>query len=160
MAREKIKLTIKKDFWDNLYNELGRRGNGETESGAFLLSRKGACEIIDCLYYDDIEPGSLDKGYVHLTSLGFRKVWDYCREKDLMVNADIHTHPGSITNQSTIDKENPMIKIAGHIALILPNFAQRPDIDFKEIGIHEFLGNGFNWKRWDFSSGVFSILNQ
>lgn len=159
MAQGKIKLTIKKDFWDNLYKELGKRGNGETESGAFLLSRIGSCEIINCLYYDDIEPGCLDKGYVHLTSRGFKKVWDFCREKELTVTADIHTHPGSITRQSNIDKENPMIKIKGHMALIVPNFAQRSDMDFTELGIHEFLGNGFNWKQWGFSSGVLSILN-
>jgi hypothetical protein len=159
MERGKIKLILERDLWNSLYQELCRRGHGKTESGAFLLSRQESCEIIDILYYDDLEPGCLDKGYVHLTSKAFKKVWDYCSEKNLKVRADIHTHPGSVTSQSTIDKENPMIKIKGHIGLIVPDYAQRPKMDFGDLGIHEFLGNGFNWKRWGFSSGVLSILN-
>ena len=93
MEQEKIKLILQLRLWNNLYKELGRRGNGKTESGAFLLSNKESCEISDCLYYDDIEPGCLDKGYVHLTSFGFKKVWEYCIENDLTVRADVHTHP-------------------------------------------------------------------
>jgi hypothetical protein len=42
-----------------MYKELGRRGNGETESGAFLLGKAVHPAVETVLYYDDLEPGCL-----------------------------------------------------------------------------------------------------
>jgi hypothetical protein len=151
------KLRISRKLWEKLYSELGSRGKGETESGAFLLGSERSNEITDVLYYDDLEPGCLDTGGIHLTNRAFIRLSDYCYEKALSVKADIHTHPGRITSQSFIDEENPMIKVKGHIGIIVPFFALPPKCDFKKLGIHEYLGNGFQWRSFKYRDDVFLI---
>ena len=153
----RVSLIIKESFWNQVYIELGKRGQGETESGAFLLAKEDSNEIVDVLYYDDLEPGCLDSGAIHLTNKAFIRLADYCVEKRLTVVADIHTHPGGITMQSRIDKENPMIKIRGHIGIILPYFARKPECGLERIGLHEFLGNGFRWRSYKYSEGILTI---
>lgn len=159
MELKKTKIFCKRPFWDTLYSELGRRGNNKTESGAFLLGSENSAEITACLYYDDLEPGCLDAGYVHITSKAFIQLWDYCHEHQLHVKADIHTHPGFSTAQSSIDLENPMIKVPGHFGLIVPHFAIPPVCDLDNLGVHEFLGKGFKWKRWKYADNIFQIIN-
>lgn len=154
------KLIIEMSFWDELYEQLGRRGNDETESGAFLLGKEGTPDITDVLYYDDLEPGCLDSGGVHITNRAFIRLSDYCLDKALVVKADIHTHPGRLTGQSFIDRENPMIKVKGHIGLIVPFFAWPRKCDMNLLGIHEFLGQGFKWKSYKYSDGLLVIKQQ
>jgi hypothetical protein len=61
------------------------------------------------------------------------------------VIGDIHTHPGPGVHQSAIDAANPMIAQAGHVALIVPDFAARP-ISPREVGVHRYDGAG--WQTW------------
>lgn len=68
-------------------------------------------------------------------------VWKECRVRGLQVVADIHTHPSGDYRQSSIDRANPMIPEKGHIAMIVPNFADRCYLP-GEIGIYEFRGGG------------------
>jgi proteasome lid subunit RPN8/RPN11 len=75
-------------------------------------------------------------------------VWKECRARDLQVVADVHTHPGGYW-QSTIDRQNPMIPERGHIAIIVPNYADDRYLP-GEIGIYEFLGKG----EWIDRSGL------
>ena len=56
----------------------------------------------------------------------------------LEVVADVHTHPGGV-GQSQTDRDNPMIPEVGHVALIVPNFADRADFP-GDIGIYEYRG--------------------
>jgi hypothetical protein len=48
-------------------------------------------------------------------------------------------HPGG-SGQSASDKAHPMVTQAGHLALILPQFARAP-IRREEIGMYRYLGN-------------------
>ncbi|MBS1682166.1 MAG: hypothetical protein JST48_10665 [Bacteroidetes bacterium] len=158
MEPMQAKIILKKSLWEALYAELGKRGKGETESGAFLLSAENSMEIVEFVCYDDLEPGCLDSGGIHLTAKGFIKLWDYCFENKLEVRADIHTHPGRSTRQSYIDKDNPMIKIKGHIGIIVPHLALPPQCEMNALGIHEFMGNGFVWKEWKFGDGIIKVI--
>jgi proteasome lid subunit RPN8/RPN11 len=110
--------------WNHLLRRLRERGDGRRESGAFLLGSidDEARVITDFILYDDIDPHALDKGYVHLNGASMGKLWTLCRERTLQVVADVHTHPGG-PEQSESDQLNPMISVAGHISLIVPNFA-------------------------------------
>jgi hypothetical protein len=60
----------------------------------------------------------------------------------MSVVADVHVHPGS-ASQSASDCDHPMISRAGHVALILPDFA-RPPVQTESVGIYRYLGG----KRW------------
>ncbi|SRR5260370_11164194 len=118
--------------------------NGSRESGAFLLGKRrhGRARIHTFMLYDDLDPRCLDTGIVSFDGRYFGKLWDVCKEQDLTVVGDIHTHPGG-SQQSDSDRAHPMIARAGHIALIVPQFAASP-VRQTEVGIYRYEGA----KRW------------
>jgi proteasome lid subunit RPN8/RPN11 len=144
------RLRCTKARWSGIVHELARRGNGNRESGAFLLGRvnNGRREILDAEYYDDLYPHALQYGTITFPSSGYEELWRVCSEKQITVVADVHTHPGAAF-QSATDSNHPMIANKGHVALIIPDFAQRPTAN-NELGIYEYLGG----KRWTQQSGL------
>jgi hypothetical protein len=136
--------------WRNGVRELHLRTRNRIESGAFLLGHDdGASRVIThFLYYDEIDTHCFDRGIVEFNGRLLGKVWSYCREMKLTVVADVHVHPFGC-EQSPSDKHNPIIAQTGHIALILPNFAQGPCLPMGGLGIYEYLGH----RRWATHTG-------
>ncbi len=130
--------------WSALMADLYRRGGGRRESGAFLLRKmtEAARMVQGWLPYDELDPKSLKYNYVRLESSSFSRLWDICAERKLEVVADVHTHPLG-PRQSRSDRANPMISLAGHIALIVPQFA-RGNVRPKDVSFNVYLGGG-NW---------------
>lgn len=131
--------------WRRLLAGLRKRGQGRRESGAFLLGRHETGErrrIVDFLLYDDLDPLALATGIVRIDGRHFGKLWDLCEARNMTVVADVHTHPGG-AGQSTSDQAHPMIARAGHIAMIVPNFAGAP-VSREALGIYRYLGG----RRW------------
>jgi proteasome lid subunit RPN8/RPN11 len=127
--------------WRWIIGELERRGRKQHEAGAFLLGleQRGKREVTDAIFYDELDPAAYSSGVCILQGDAFAKLWSICRQKQLTVVADVHTHPGAAI-QSWSDKANPMVARAGHVAIIVPNFAAwpfRPD----QVGIYEYRGN-------------------
>jgi hypothetical protein len=139
-----LNYKISQELWTQLVSELRTRGGGYRESGAFLLSRKESDEICEFICYDDLDSNALSGWAISFSSAGFLKLWEYLAIKDLKVAADVHTHPGSIVKQSSIDKRNPMISFKGHVAMILPHYALHTS-DLSGVGIYEYQGN-LRWK--------------
>lgn len=132
-------------LWRRLLAQLRERGRNATrESGAFLLGHRegAAARITDFVLYDDLDPHALESGIVRFDGRYFGELWEICRRRKLQVVADVHVHPGG-AGQSDSDRAHPMISRAGHIALILPDFAQGP-LRMRRIGIYRYLGN----KEW------------
>jgi hypothetical protein len=132
-------------LWRRLVAGLRERGRScSRESGAFLLGYRadGQARIVDFVLYDDLDPHALDTGIVRFDGRHFGKLWDICKRRGLSVIADVHVHP-SACYQSDSDRDHPMISRAGHLALILPDFARRP-LRTDVIGIYRYLGS----KRW------------
>ena len=67
----------------------------------------------------------------------------YAQDRGLTVVADVHTHPGA-ADQSGSDRAHPIIARAGHLALIVPNFAA-PPVKRETLGIYRYCGGG-RWK--------------
>lgn len=132
--------------WKAMIAELGRRGHGDRESGAFLLGDKGGDgrTITQVVYLDDLDPTCLTGG-IEFHGLAYSKLWDICDAEHRRVIGDVHTHPGPGVCQSRIDAANPMIAQAGHVALIVPGFAGYP-IDAREVGVHRY--DGRRWQTW------------
>jgi proteasome lid subunit RPN8/RPN11 len=137
-------VACRANLWRDCLQELARRGGGHRESGAFLLGIERRSrdrlrrEILRFVCYDDLDPRALDSGIVDFNGSGYNPLWALCRTTGLKVVADVHTHPG-VARQSETDRRNPMIATRGHIAFIVPNFAQRvPTTD--ALGIYEYLG--------------------
>ena len=134
------RLSCRSRYWKQIVGELERRGQHQHEAGVFLLGteRHGRFEVRDAIFYDDLEPHAYSTGVCVLHGDAFAKLWAVCREKKLTVVADVHTHPG-IAIQSPTDESNPMIARAGHVAIIVPNYASWP-IPAKRLGIYEYRG--------------------
>lgn len=137
-------VTISRLHWRRLVRELARRGEGRRESGAFLLAR---CErrprrVAAVVYFEEVDPQALN-GAIAIRGQTFTKLWRICREREMRVIADIHTHPSAAVGQSPIDAANPMVAKAGHVAVILPHFAQH-EATPKHAGVHLYEGS----RRW------------
>lgn len=134
-------------LWRTLIRELGLRGQGISEAGAFLLSPRGARDqrVTTVAYFDDLDPDAL-RGGIQLTASAFGKLWDLCDRDEMRVVGDVHTHPGEIVVQSSIDSENPMIGREGHVALIVPRLALRRVVA-RDVGVHEYRGDA-GWESW------------
>jgi hypothetical protein len=104
------------------------------------VQKNGTKRIRDFIFYDDIDPHSLDSGIVHFHGACLPKLWEICREKGYGVVADVHVHPGSY-GQSASDQADPVMPRAGHFAVILPDFARR-GVTPGEIGQYEYMGAG------------------
>jgi proteasome lid subunit RPN8/RPN11 len=134
------RLNCPRTLWSKALRELRSRGGGRRESGGFFLGttdgpRRYATEFVP---YDEIDPKAL-QGIIVFDASRMNKVWSYCETRGIEVVADVHTHPGSGYGQSGVDRDNPMIPQRGHLALIVPNYA---DKIYKpgEFGIYEFCG--------------------
>ena len=138
------RLICRTDVWDAGVAELWRRTDGRRESGAFLLGTVGrrTRRITTFLYYDDVDPACLRNGIVEIDGRKLGTVWRRCREAGVTVVADVHVHPGGY-GQSPSDQANPVMAEAGHLAIILPEFASR-SMRPGGFGIYEYLGA----RRW------------
>lgn len=145
-------VTLARDLWMQLLAELQRRGAGERESGAFLLARRGATEapaadeVIVLAYYDDLDAHCLTGG-ITMVGDAYDALWNRCRTEGLRVVADIHTHPGGGVAQSPIDRANPMMANAGHIALIVSHYATSRGGE-PPVGMYRYLGDRA-WQELD-----------
>jgi len=139
------KLSCSWLLWRRLLVELRRRGNhGGRESGAFLLGQRegDVNRITDFIPYDDLDSHSLDSGIVRFDGRYYSELWQLCKRRSLIVVADVHTHPDG-SYQSDSDRANPMISRSGHIALIIPRFAD-PPVRRNELGMYLYEGA----KQW------------
>lgn len=137
-------LEFPRRTWTALIMDLRQRGQARRESGAFLLGKicQGVKSVHDWLPYDKLDPGSLNYDYVRLSSESFSRLWQICEQRGLQVVADVHTHPLGPA-QSPSDRANPMVSVAGHIALIVPRFAT-DDVQPIDVSVNVYFGS----KRW------------
>jgi proteasome lid subunit RPN8/RPN11 len=144
--REVVRIPVWR--WARLVRELRRRGGGQRETGAFLLARRDDEDagVAAFICYDDLDSESCRTGAIAFHADGYSGLWAYCRRKQLEVVADVHTHPGQHVGQSWIDRENPMVPVVGHTAVILPNFGRTPWWNLDTAGVYEYLGN-LKWRE-------------
>lgn len=138
------RLEFAPGVWSALIADLHQRGEERRESGAFLLrsTTGGLTSVQTWIPYDELDPESLNYSYVRLESSAFSRLWAICAERKLEVVADVHTHPRG-PRQSFSDRANPMISLAGHIALIVPRFAMG-NVTPRDLSFNVYLGSG----RW------------
>jgi proteasome lid subunit RPN8/RPN11 len=133
-------LEIPYTLWVGLLEHLRRRGGGIRESGAFLLgnmvgARRGVSDFIP---YEHLQDDALNEDFVALRADSFSKLWAECDRRRMSVVADVHTHRFG-PQQSMSDRVNPMMALAGHVALIVPRFAQGL-VNVEDLGAHVYRG--------------------
>src|SRR5258708_5759082 len=110
LVARRSRVRVSHRLWNDLVAELGRRGGGFREAGAFLLARANGhrpTTVKRAVYFDDVDPNCLTGG-ISMRSAGFDALWRICIAEDLRVIADVHTHPGGLVQQSVLDMANPM----------------------------------------------------
>jgi hypothetical protein len=134
-------------LWAQMIFQLRRRSAGRRESGAFLVGQQkgGTPRVTTFVCYDDLDPNAYQSGAISFHDVGYSALWRYCRERNVEVLADVHTHPSTGVGQSPIDRKNPMIPMVGHTAMIVPNYGRTPWWSLDRVGIYEYLGN-FLWR--------------
>jgi proteasome lid subunit RPN8/RPN11 len=142
MKIESLRISIW--LWMRLIHELRARGFGQRESGAFLLRKQGSQRITKFICYDDMDPTALDSGIIIFHGAGFVPLWKICRREGMSVAADVHTHSDDWTGQSDADRTHPMIGKPGHVAMIVPHYAQGNLLSLSGVGIYEYAGS----HRW------------
>ncbi|MBN9523424.1 Mov34/MPN/PAD-1 family protein [bacterium] len=138
------RINCPRKTWRWVIGELHRRGENSHEAGAFLLGceRWGRLQVTDAVFYDELDPAAYATGVCVLHGEAFAALWALCRKRKLTVLADVHTHPRAAF-QSESDRTNPMVARAGHVAIIVPNFAAgQPRAS--ELGVFEYRGD----HRW------------
>jgi proteasome lid subunit RPN8/RPN11 len=149
LGSDKTLTTIKIPFWlwAGVIFDLRRRGGGVRESGAFLLGRddKDPARVSTYICHDDVDADAYQHGAIAFHASGSAALWRLCKEKNLQLLIEVHTHPGHDVRQSSIDERHPMMPIADHTAMIVPNFANIPWWSLKAVGVYEYLG-GFRWR--------------
>jgi hypothetical protein len=131
-------------LWRKILVELRRRGQDRHEAGVFLLGTEenNRLEVRDVVFYDDLDENAYESGVCVLHADAFATLWDVCREKNLTVVADAHSHRGAAF-QSQSDRTNPMVARKGHVAFIVPNYA-KPPVRHSSLGVYEYRGS-HNW---------------
>lgn len=150
------KLVCAASVWRSGTAELRRRAGGRRESGAFLLGQeRGQTRRIEqFVFYDDLDPTCFRNGIVEFDGRRFGALWQLCRETGRTVVSDIHVHPAGCW-QSGSDQHNPMIAEAGHLAIILPDYAAKRVMP-GDIGVYEYRGS----RQWlDHSPGGREIFH-
>ena len=148
MASESIlgSISLSIWLWARLLADLRCRGEGIRESGAFLLGYSDGFRgrVTTYVCYDDLDPDALRTGAIAFHAMGYGALWQACRERSLEVLADVHTHPGSSVEQSSIDRRHPMVPVVHHTALIVPRYGRASRWSLRGVGVYEYLGN-FKW---------------
>lgn len=143
MSRPLLEMSTR--LYEQLIQDLAASGRGVRESGAFLLGKANGRirKVMSYLMYETIAHVSSRKhDYVTLTGQEMAAAWDHCYRVGLEVVADVHTHPLGPA-QSFSDRAHPMVSVAGHVALIVPQFAMRKPTP-ADLGVHIFNGDS----RW------------
>lgn len=137
----KTKLVFSRNLWLGCLNQLSRRGKHQHESGCFVLGRINGNRNLatSCVYYDELDPNAYSTGVCILHANAFSRLWQICRDQKTAVLADIHTHPKG-AYQSESDRTNPMIAKTGHLAIIVPRFAEG-SIWRHELGLFRYKGD-------------------
>lgn len=141
------RLRFDRHDWQELIAELGARGEGRREAGAFLLApREGeTSRVSQIVFLDDLDPDCLN-GAIHFHGEAYGELWNICDRESMGVLADVHSHPGKWVGQSSVDAENPMVAKRGHLGLIVPGFATRA-VAPADVGVHEYRGEE-GWVSW------------
>ena len=134
-------LDVPVQLWVELIEHLRIQGGGVRESGAFLLGYKceGGRVVTRFLPYEQLQADALHEDYVAFTAGSFARLWELCRADGLTIVADVHTHRHG-AGQSPSDRSNPMIAVAGHIAFIVPRFAQGR-VHLQDLGMYVYEGS-------------------
>ena len=133
------RLRCSSRLWRRIIAELERRGEHRHEAGAFLLGVSDGTrkEVREAVFYDDLDPQAYASGVCVLHGDAFARLWSLCREKNLTVVADAHTHPDAAF-QSDADRHE------SHGGAARPHRDHRSRLARCEagaLGVYEYVGD-------------------
>jgi len=141
------KITLSRALWKETIYGLRVRGEEKNESACIWAGQRSPVqnEVQEVIFLDDIA-GVMGRELFHrVPTFAIDKLFSTLREKGLSIIADIHTHPENWVGLSWIDMEHPLEYRVGFLMIVLPYYAST-EIQLKDIGVHEYQGNG-KWRE-------------
>ena len=141
-------IHFQRGLWARCLDGLRQR-SGEHEAGAFLLGTTDPrqCTVTRVVYYDELDANAYSTGVCVLYADSFERLWRMCRERGLSGACGRRQSPTG-AGQSPSDRNNPMVAQAGHVAIIVPNYA-RVRVWRHRLGLYRYRGA----HQWDNLSG-------
>ena len=97
-----------------------------------------------CIVTSVLVPRSVSRyGGVTVSTEEMARINNALRQADLLLVAQIHTHPGD-HGHSAGDDGNAVSSLPGFLSIVVPNFAQAEDLVLSESYVHRYQGAG----RW------------
>lgn len=137
------------------------RRRGERGCEAFVLWA-GACEdryhatILDAIVPNQLASATSDGLCVIVDGDELDRINRYLYERRLSLIVQLHTHP-TAAYHSTTDDEFPLVTTAGAVSIVVPNFAQSPEL-FRHSAVYRLANSGWTELAPDEISNLMSIV--
>lgn len=104
------------------------------------------CEITRCIVPKQRAEVTLSGAYVHIEGAELSRIqFDNFDSKERSV-IQLHTHPSSNVNMSSLDKEWEVVKHVGALSIIVPSYGDRGLQGFPGVNVYEREQSG--WRLW------------
>jgi hypothetical protein len=110
----------------NTIEELRHGGSAETERFALWLGRKTETQVLISERYVPEYGASSD--YFHIGRPAMARLMEYLRTHELMVGAQLHTHPQEAFHSSADDRW-AIVRHLGALSIVLPDFGRATTAD-------------------------------
>jgi len=109
--------------------------------GGYFLPN-GSAQIVTALWPDV----PTKYGHIHLSHEHLVVLHERLRELDLVLVAELHTHPPGAGGQNDVDAANAVASYRGFISIVVPDFAHPHFHDLRRSYVYEYAGQS-QWKQ-------------
>ena len=121
-----LRITVDRRIVSHTIDELRQGGQARTERFALWLGRRADNTVQIAESYVPKYEASSD--YFHIGRPEMAKLIAYLRERELMIGAQLHTHPAEAFH-STADDRWAIVRHVGALSVVLPYFARATTVE-------------------------------
>ncbi|MCI0724484.1 MAG: hypothetical protein L0338_36800 [Acidobacteria bacterium] len=146
LIRQPEKYFVGDKVIQETYQHLKQEGMNDREGLVYWAGwyLDGVCVVTSAL----VPRGKSRYGGVQVPTDEMIRAANLLRKLDLLLVAQIHTHPGD-HGHSPGDDVSAVSSLPGFLSIVVPNFARKASLDLEECYFHRYLGKG----RWQELSG-------
>lgn len=136
-------ISVTQKLWFETWLGLRARGDGKREAACVWSGRRSPSGDIaqSVTFLDDLPGVRAGELYHRPSRQTIEALFNVLRERQEIIVADIHTHPGEWVDLSITDAAHPIEFRRGLPAMIIPYYAQA-EPTLEGLGLHEYIGDG------------------
>ncbi len=138
-----LRVTVDMHIVSRTINELSQGGHARTERFVLWLGHRAENQVqIAEDYVPEYEASS---DHFHIDRSEMVKLITYLRERELMIGAQLHTHPAEAFHSSADDRW-AIVRHVGALSIVLPHFARATTVEnFMQDGKVFALSRDNHW---------------